>query len=93
MGTPFGGDIRIGDLGGDGDCDFLVYRNEDRGPGGPAVGGYKPCFLGAFTMEGEVLWSVGGGGTHPVRPGPVAIHDLGRKWSFATWDTSLMPSW
>ena len=27
-------------------------------------------------MDGTVLWSVGGGGTHPVRPGSVAIHDL-----------------
>ena len=72
----FGGDIRIGDLNGDGRCDFLVYRSNHSGPSGPAIGGFKPCFLGAFEMDGTVLWSVGGGGTHPVRPGSVAIHDL-----------------
>ncbi len=37
----FGGDIRIGDLSGDGQADFLVYRSAD--------GGMKPCFIGAFT--------------------------------------------
>ncbi len=65
---PFGGDVRIGDLTGDGRCDFLVFRN--------ALGGTKPCFLGAFTIDGEVLWQVGSGGEVPMRPGPVAIHDL-----------------
>ncbi len=65
---PFGGDVRIGDLTGDGQCDFLVFRN--------ALGGTKPCFLGAFTIDGEVLWQVGSGGEVPMRPGPVAIHDL-----------------
>jgi hypothetical protein len=72
----FGGDVRIGDLNGDGRCDFLVYRSAHSGPSGPAIGGFKPCFLGAFEMDGTVLWSVGGGGTHPVRPGSVAVHDL-----------------
>lgn len=72
----FGGDIRIGDLNGDRRCDFLVYRSDHSGPSGPAIGGFKPCFLGAFEMDGTVLWSVGGGGTHPVRPGSVAIHDI-----------------
>ena len=72
----FGGDLRIGDLNGDGRCDLLVYRSRHSGPYGPAVGGFKPCFLGAFDMDGTKLWSTGGGGTHPVRPGSVAIHDL-----------------
>ena len=45
-----GGDIRIGDLTGDGQVDFLVYN---------ALGGIKPCFLGAFSLAGEPLWAVG----------------------------------
>ena len=69
----YGGDIRIGDLTGDGRADFLVYRSVDDAHDG---GGLKPCFLGAFTMEGRVLWSAGGGGEQPSRPGPVAIHDI-----------------
>lgn len=75
-GHTFGGDIRIGDLDGDGRCDFLVYRCNDSGPSGPAVGGHKPAFLGAFDMDGKILWSAGGGGTHPVRPMSVAVYDL-----------------
>ena len=63
-----GGDLRIGDLTGNGRCDFLVFRN--------ARAGTKPCFLGAFTIDGEVLWQVGAGGEVPMRPGPVAIHDI-----------------
>lgn len=72
----FAGDIRIGDLDGDGRCDFLVYRSKHSGPAGPAIGGFKPCFLGAFDADGNILWSIGGGGTHPVRPGSITIHDL-----------------
>ncbi len=64
----FGGDIRIGDLSGDGQADLLVYRSADKG--------MKPCFMGAFTMDGEILWQVGQGGEQPARPGPVAIHDI-----------------
>ena len=64
----FGGDLRVGDLSGDGRADLLVYRS--------AQGGMKPCFIGAFTMDGEVLWQVGEGGEQPARPGPVAIHDI-----------------
>lgn len=75
-GRVFGGDLRIGDLNGDGQCDFLVYRSTHSGPSGPAIGGFKPVFLGAFDLHGRILWRSGDGGTHPVRPGSVAIHDL-----------------
>lgn len=75
-GHTFGGDIRIGDLNGDERCDFLVYRCNDSGPSGPAAGGHKPAFLGAFDMEGKILWTAGGGGTHPVRPMSVAVYDV-----------------
>lgn len=69
----FGGDIRMGDLTGDGVPDFIVYRSvEDAHDGG----GMKPCFLGAFTLDGKALWSTGEGGEQPSRPGPVAIHDI-----------------
>ena len=69
----YGGDIRIGDLRGSGQADLLVYRSVHDAHDG---GGMKPCFLGAFTLDGEPIWSVGGGGSQPSRPGPVAIHDL-----------------
>jgi hypothetical protein len=63
----YGGDVRIGDLDGDGNADFLVFRNTD---------GTKPMFMAAFDMDGEILWKVGEDGQQPVRPGPVAIHDI-----------------
>ena len=78
----WGGDIRIGDLTGDGTVDFVVYKS---------VGGIHPCFIGAFTLEGERLWSLGDKHLEirdtdtkdtylttlsPDRPGPVAIYDL-----------------
>ena len=80
-GRRVGGDLRIGDLTGDGQADFLVYN---------ALGGVKPCFLGAFSLAGEPLWAVGdrdltaldadGSGRlatiAPDRPGPVAICDI-----------------
>jgi len=80
-GRRIGGDLRIGDLTGDGQADFLVYN---------ALGGIKPCFLGAFSLAGEPLWAVGdrdltaldadGSGClatiAPDRPGPVAICDI-----------------
>lgn len=82
LNETWGGDIRIGDLTGDGNVDFLVYKS---------LGGIHPCFLGAFTLEGEPLWSRGdkhltipdadAEETHletlsPDRPGPVAIYDI-----------------
>ena len=69
----YGGDIRMGDLEGKGRADFLVYRSVDDAHDG---GGMKPCFLGAFNADGEVLWRVGEGGVQPSRPGPVAVCDI-----------------
>ena len=81
-GKAWGGDIRIGDLTGDGTVDFLVYKS---------LGGIHPCFIGAFTLAGEPLWSIGdkhlkirdadAEDTYlttlsPDRPGPVAIYDI-----------------
>lgn len=63
----FGGDIRVGDLTGDGRMDFLVYRSIDD---------VKPCYIGAFNDKGEVLWQKGKAGAQPIRPGPVAVHDI-----------------
>ncbi len=67
-GHTYGGDIRIGDLTGDGQVDFLVYRCSD--------GGMKPSFFGAFDLSGRPLWSAGEGGRQPARPMSVAIHDI-----------------
>ena len=75
-GRAFGGDLRIGDLNGDGRCDFLIYRCADGPTGGPHAGGMKPSFLGAFEMDGTVLWSAGEGGRQPARPMSVAVADL-----------------
>jgi len=69
----YAGDVRVGDLRGSGEADFLVYRSRDVAHD---EGGMKPCFMGAFTAAGEVLWSAGGGGMQPSRPGPVAVHDI-----------------
>ncbi len=63
----FGGDVRVGDLTGNGQIDFLVYRTVD---------GVKPCFIGAFDLAGRVLWQKGSGGGQPARPGPVAVFDI-----------------
>jgi hypothetical protein len=70
----YGGDIRMGDLSGNDQVDFLVYRAAEGDPEGAT----KPCFIGAFTMEGKVIWEKGKGGIQPYRPGPVAIHDIDR---------------
>ena len=69
----YGGDVRLGDLRGTGQADFLVYRSVDDAHDG---GGMKPCFLAAFTAAGQPLWAVGDGGVQPSRPGPVAVADL-----------------
>lgn len=63
----YGGDIRVGDLTGNGTMDLLVYR---------CGAELKLCFMGAFDVHGKVLWQLGEGGVQPVRPGPVAVHDI-----------------
>lgn len=77
----YGGDIRIGDLNGDGRVDFVVYQ---------ALGGLKPSFVGAFDIDGQPLWCFGdrdlcvadadGDGmlhtVSPDRPGAVAVADF-----------------
>jgi len=75
-GHTFGGDLRIGDLSGDGRCDFLVYRCNHGAPQGAHAGGLKPSFLGAFDWDGNVLWSAGEGGNQPSRPMSVAVADM-----------------
>jgi hypothetical protein len=76
-----GGDVRIGDLTGDGQVDFVTYHS---------LGGIKPSFIGAFNLSGHPLWSLGDkhlsaadadsderlATTSPDRPGPVAIADI-----------------
>ena len=74
-GHTFGGDIRIGDLNGDGRCDFLVYRCNHSAPKGALMGGMKPTFMGAFELDGTPLWQVGEGGNQPSRPMSVAVKD------------------
>ncbi|MHC4995089.1 MAG: hypothetical protein ACYTGQ_08560 [Planctomycetota bacterium] len=75
-GHTFGGDLRIGDLNGDGRCDFLVYRCNHGAPRGAHVGGLKPAFLGAFDLDGKILWQVGKGGNQPSRPMSVAVVEM-----------------
>ena len=64
----YGGDVRIGDLTGDGQVDFVVFRNVPNTT--------KPSYLAAFAIDGNILWESGSGGGQPVRPGPVAMHDF-----------------
>jgi hypothetical protein len=75
QGHTFGGDVRIGDLNGDGRCDFLVYRCNHGAPKGAHRGGMKPTFLGAFDLDGNPLWQAGQGGSHHSRPMSVAVKD------------------
>jgi len=64
----FAGDIRIGDLDGDGKVEFVLFRSTD--------GRMKPCFIGAFDSDGKELWRHGAGGDQPQRPGPVTVYDF-----------------
>lgn len=72
----FGGDIRIGDISGNGVCDFIVYRSIQGGDIKQHEGGIKPCFMAAFDIDGKPLWQQGEGGQQPVRPGPVCVYDF-----------------
>jgi hypothetical protein len=98
-GVTFGGDLRIGDLTGDGKCDFVVYRCNHGAPSGAHQGGMKPCFLGAFDLEGKLLWSQGEGGNQPSRPMSVAVHDMtgdGAAEVICFWhkpDTAVEADW
>ena len=67
-GGEFMGDLRVGDLTGDGRPDFVIYQSADDG--------MKPCFLAALDLEGRVLWQHGGRGGQPARPGSVAVYDV-----------------
>ncbi len=64
----FGGDIRVDDLDGDGEPEWVVFRSTDKG--------MKPCFIGAFEMDGTVMWQVGEEGDQPARPGSVTLYDF-----------------
>ncbi len=75
-GHTFGGDIRIGDFDGDDQCDLLVYRCNHGAPSGAHMGGLKPCFMGAFRLDGSPIWHAGQGGNQPSRPMSVAAGDM-----------------
>lgn len=64
----FGGDIRVGDLDGDGDVELVVFRSTDLG--------MKPCFIGAFELDGTAMWRIGKAGDQPARPGSVTLYDF-----------------
>ena len=64
----FAGDMRIGDINGDGNIEFILFRSTG--------GGMKPCFIGAFDLNSRELWKHGAGGKQPQRPGPVTVYDF-----------------
>jgi len=92
LSDTYGGDIRMGDLTGDGQVEFVVYRSED------VVhdkGGAKPVFIAAFNQAGEELWKHGSGGIQPTRPGAVTIFDIDNDGSneiICFWKDKTIPS-
>ncbi len=62
------GDLRMGDLNGDGKVEFVLVRSTG--------GGMKPCELAAFDLDGRELWYVGSPGRQPSRPASLALHDI-----------------
>lgn len=64
----YAGDIRIGDLDGDGSIEFVNYRSTGNN--------LKPCFIAAFDLAGHPLWQHGSKGRQPARPGPVTLYDF-----------------
>ncbi len=64
----FAGDMRVGDLNGDGNVEFVLFRSTG--------GNMKPCFIAAFDINGQELWHDGIGGEQPQRPGPVTVYDF-----------------
>ena len=75
-GQTFGGNLRIGDLDGDGRCDFLVYRCNHGAPQGVHEGGLKPRFLGALNLRGKLLRQQGNGRNQLSQPMSVAVHNM-----------------
>lgn len=65
----YGGDIRVGNLTSNDQPEFLVYRCD-------TTSELKPCFLGAFTQAGDILWQTGSGGHQPLRPASVTLYDI-----------------
>ena len=68
----YGGDIRIANFGNQQQLGVLVYRTANYVDGGAS----QPCFMAAFSPEGEIHWQFGEGGGQPNRPGPVIVVDL-----------------
>ena len=62
------GDLRIGDLRGNGNVEFVILRSQDEG--------MKPTFLAAFAQDGTILWKRGTHGKQPARPAPLAVKDV-----------------
>ncbi len=62
------GDLRIGDLNGDDMVEFVIFRSK--------ANGIKPCFIGAVSHNGEIMWTKGQGGKQPIRPGSLTVYDF-----------------
>ena len=81
----WGGDIRIGDLTGDDQVDFVVYKS---------LAGIRPCFIGAFDLVGQpwdmsqmellVLEGQTGKINHRAKPEVLAQCDGLHRWRVAS---------